>query len=206
MERNEYGQFITQGKYKAVQYVGQRMSEHQRSFCIALGIDKIPHGFVVHHLDKNPRNNDINNLALLTITAHNRIHSHEPWNKGLNTRDSEKWNKTIQKAVATRKGNYLATKGMEVYELKRKGKSTREISKILGITRETVAYRLKKYLEHQKLIDPTKARRINKFNTIQKLRYSQSLSWVEVGKRMGESPDLVRRFYKRFLNINFKNV
>jgi len=120
MERNEYGQFITQGKdtkYKAVQYVGQRMSEHQRSFCIALGIDKIPHGFVVHHLDKNPRNNDINNLALLTITAHNRIHSHEPWNKGLNTRDSEKWNKTIQKAVATRKGNYLATKGMEVYEL-----------------------------------------------------------------------------------------
>lgn len=209
MGRDSMGRFKGEGGrtlYKKVQYGGHLMQEHQRCFCIALDISKIPKGFVVHHLNGKKMDNDINNLCLMTITAHNRIHSHVAWNKGLTTKESEKWNKTIQKAVATRKGNYLAIKGKEVYTLKREGKSTREIAKALGITRATVAHRLKMYLEHQKIIDPTQAKKIDKFRRIQDLRYSQSLSWVEVGKIMGEKPDLIRRFYRRFLNITFKNV
>lgn len=84
-------------RYKAVQFNGQRMSEHNRVWCLALNIPRIPKGFYVHHVDGNKRNNDINNLALVTHTLHNRIHAHEPWNKGLTTHSSPKWAETIKK-------------------------------------------------------------------------------------------------------------
>jgi len=77
-------------RYKVVQFNNQRMSEHARTLCVALNIPKIPTGFIVHHLDENKRNNDINNLSLITITAHNRIHAHEPWNKGMSSGKSDK--------------------------------------------------------------------------------------------------------------------
>lgn len=38
-----------------------------------LGIE-IPKGFHIHHIDGDPLNDDISNLALITTTAHNRIH------------------------------------------------------------------------------------------------------------------------------------
>lgn len=36
---------------------------------------KIPKGFSVHHLDKDPRNNDISNLALMSYSAHSSYHA-----------------------------------------------------------------------------------------------------------------------------------
>jgi hypothetical protein len=208
-KRNGNGQFIkTTGSttYKKVMYGGINMQEHQRNFCIIMGINKIPKGFIIHHIDKNKKNNDIDNLALMTITAHNRIHSHKPWNKGLNTKDSEKWNNTIKKAVEHRKSNYVAIKGKEVYELKLTGITLIEVAKKLGITRETAGRRLRVYLEHKKLIDPSQKNKIDRFNRIKELRYSKGLPWEKVGEIMKIDGNLARRFYKRFLNIKTKLV
>lgn len=88
--RNEKGQFVLVSgvnAYKHVQYNGVVMGEHTRKICVLLGIDRIPKGLVVHHLDKNKSNNDIHNLSLMTMTAHNRLHSHPAWNKGLDRDD-----------------------------------------------------------------------------------------------------------------------
>ena len=38
---------------------------------------KIPDGFSVHHLDKNPRNNELSNLALMSYSAHSSHHGLE---------------------------------------------------------------------------------------------------------------------------------
>lgn len=50
---------------------------HSVVMCEALGITEIPKGFVVHHVDGNKLNNDISNLALLTTSAHGKLHSIE---------------------------------------------------------------------------------------------------------------------------------
>jgi len=58
--------------------VGQRyVFEHNVVMCEALGITEMPAGFVVHHVDGDKTNNNINNLALLTISAHARLHGRE---------------------------------------------------------------------------------------------------------------------------------
>ena len=38
---------------------------------------KIPEGYEIHHKDKNPLNNDLNNLELLSSTEHKKLHSDE---------------------------------------------------------------------------------------------------------------------------------
>lgn len=43
---------------------------------------EIPEGYVIHHVDENPANNDISNLQCLTSGEHNRIHNQ----KGRGTR------------------------------------------------------------------------------------------------------------------------
>lgn len=51
--------------------------KHHIVMCELLGITEIPKGFNVHHIDKNPLNNNPNNLALLTSEAHTRLHQLE---------------------------------------------------------------------------------------------------------------------------------
>lgn len=62
-------------------YTGRKGSkyvfEHSVVVCAAIGITEIPAGFVVHHIDRNRKNNDINNLVLLTNAAHSRLHAIE---------------------------------------------------------------------------------------------------------------------------------
>lgn len=140
--RNEKGQFQTTTnttEYKAVQFNNRRMSEHARAMCIALNITFIPKGFIVHHIDENKRNNDINNLALMTITAHNRIHSHEAWNKDIKTPKN-----TVFKQRKAREDNYLP-KFIETYKMLGEGKTIIQIAKELKKTRATIYNRIKKY-------------------------------------------------------------
>ena len=42
-----------------------------------LGLDRIPEGFVVHHIDNNKSNNDVNNLCLMTRQSHSKLHQIE---------------------------------------------------------------------------------------------------------------------------------
>lgn len=42
----------------------------------------IPRGYVIHHKDFNPLNNDINNLECMTNADHTRLHSLRNWEEG----------------------------------------------------------------------------------------------------------------------------
>lgn len=60
-------------------YTGRKGSkhvfEHSVIMCEALGLTEIPEGFVVHHIDGDTKNNDIDNLSLMTISGHGKLHS-----------------------------------------------------------------------------------------------------------------------------------
>lgn len=62
-------------------FTGRKKSKHifyhHYVLCKALGLTEIPKGFSVHHIDKDPLNNNLDNLALLTNTEHRRIHLEE---------------------------------------------------------------------------------------------------------------------------------
>lgn len=60
-------------------YTGRKGSDyvflHSVVMCEALGLTELPKGFVVHHIDGNKKNNDIDNLALITNPGHSKLHS-----------------------------------------------------------------------------------------------------------------------------------
>lgn len=55
----------------------KRVYYHHYVFCRAVGLFRVPEGFVVHHIDGNKTNNALINLALLTHKAHKRLHDRE---------------------------------------------------------------------------------------------------------------------------------
>ena len=125
------------------------MSEHARAWCLILNIPEIPKGYVVHHLDENKRNNDINNLSLMSITAHNRIHSHEAWNKGITAETSDVWKNAVIKQRQGREENYLE-KAKESYEIYNTGMTQLEVAMEQGVSRATISLRIKKYTNYLK--------------------------------------------------------
>lgn len=136
-------------RYKMVQFNNKRMSDHARKLCIALNIPEIPKGFVIHHIDENKRNNDIDNLALMTTTCHNRIHSHEAWNKGLKKGDNKNWDNALFKQRVARDKRNLE-KFKETNDLYIKLGSNQAVADKLGITRTGVIHRIKRYKELNK--------------------------------------------------------
>ena len=115
---------------------------------LELRVNNLPDKFVVHHLDGNSKNNCIDNLALITITAHNRIHSHSPWNKGL-TKQDHKWREALEKARITKSKNYLVLCSKTV-QLQSAGHKLREIASLQGISRRQVSDRIKAHKNHVK--------------------------------------------------------
>jgi hypothetical protein len=59
-------------------YTGRKGSKHvflhSVIVCLKLGLTELPARFVVHHIDGDTLNNSIDNLALMTIEAHRRLH------------------------------------------------------------------------------------------------------------------------------------
>lgn len=60
-------------------YTGRAGSDyvfyHSVVMCEYLGLTELPRGFVIHHIDGDKRNNDISNLALVSLSGHGKIHS-----------------------------------------------------------------------------------------------------------------------------------
>jgi hypothetical protein len=149
-QRNEKGQFVyTNGgqRYKIIQYKNKRISEHTLVVLRSIGLESLPDGFVVHHLDGNKKNNDIHNLALITITAHNRIHSHVAWNKGISASTSKKWGLAVAKQARARKASHLPV-CKKAFDLQLNGKRLREIAAEMGTSRRQVSDRIRAWKIH----------------------------------------------------------
>lgn len=54
---------------------GNRTYEHIIAYCEHNGLDSLPKGMVVHHMDCDKLNNHPDNLILLSIPDHRRIHA-----------------------------------------------------------------------------------------------------------------------------------
>lgn len=63
--------------YQTIKVGEKRIFVHQQVLMKALGLQKIPMGWEVHHIDGNTRNNNLDNLALATKLGHATIHSRE---------------------------------------------------------------------------------------------------------------------------------
>jgi hypothetical protein len=68
-------EFVLYNKY----YINQKIKKRLHNYEYEYYYGKITKGYVVHHIDFNPENNNISNLQLLTNSEHNKIHS-----KGIN--------------------------------------------------------------------------------------------------------------------------
>jgi len=136
-------------RYLRCDFNGKKTSVHRREMCLALNLKDLPKDFVVHHIDGDTHNNSINNLALMNHFAHNRLHAHKPWNKGIKASDNKKWNDTINK-IQNSRNKTLLKRFEETYKLKQEtGLSNIKLGEMLNITRTTVANRIKKYEQYK---------------------------------------------------------
>lgn len=59
-------------------YTGRKKSkhifQHSEVYCKATGLTEVPKGYCIHHCDQNPHNNDFNNLIMMTLVEHVKLH------------------------------------------------------------------------------------------------------------------------------------
>lgn len=55
----------------------KRIFTHHAVWAMWHGYNRVPKGYVIHHIDHNPRNNKPENLQLLTPSAHLKLHRQE---------------------------------------------------------------------------------------------------------------------------------
>jgi hypothetical protein len=79
-------------------YTGRAGSKHifvhHIVICEHLGIYSIPKGWVVHHCDFNPHNNDISNLVLLKMGDHMKLHRYLEGATTISKESTLKWVET----------------------------------------------------------------------------------------------------------------
>lgn len=128
-------------RYKIVSVGGKNFQEHRLVWEENFG--KIPEGCVVHHIDGDRKNNNIDNLAIMASGAHTRLHNLgvEPWNKGIKYGLTEAY----KKANKNRKENYLkiCKIAYEMYEYE--GVKQHDIAKKMGVSRRQICDRLRTY-------------------------------------------------------------
>jgi hypothetical protein len=54
---------------------GNRVYEHIVAYCEHNGLTEVPDGLVIHHMDENKMNNSPENLIMLSIADHRRLHA-----------------------------------------------------------------------------------------------------------------------------------
>lgn len=67
---------------------------HHIVVCECLNITGIPKGWIVHHCDFNPHNNDFGNLVLLTMGDHSRLHRYLAGATTISKESTLKWVET----------------------------------------------------------------------------------------------------------------
>lgn len=149
--RDKFGRFIEingNTKYKIKQINGKHKGEH------VLVWEKhnkktVPAGFVIHHIDRNTKNNNIENLKCLTYLEHNGLHAHPAWNKGIKAPQISHAKmghcvsiKQINKVKTTWFNKYLNS-NIKIWELKDNNYSIRNIAKKLNLTVDQVNNRWK---------------------------------------------------------------
>ncbi len=72
---------------KRVNFKGKWMREYQAIYCLHHGLDRIPDGYEIHHIDHDPTNNSIENLQLVTQAEHKRIHADDRAEQACGHRD-----------------------------------------------------------------------------------------------------------------------
>lgn len=76
-------------------YTGRKKSKHvfQHHVVVAreLGLSEIPKGWVVHHCDMDPYNNEFDNLILLTVRDHTRLHNYLEGATTISKESTLKW-------------------------------------------------------------------------------------------------------------------
>lgn len=60
--------------YLTCLHKGKRVFVHRLVMAKALGLVALPRRFAVHHIDGNPKNNELDNLALVTDAGHKAVH------------------------------------------------------------------------------------------------------------------------------------
>lgn len=153
---NERGCWLWQGAitpngYGSTTHKDKRISAHRLSY-IAFNGD-IPEGmFVCHKCDVmgcvNPDHLFLGTHSDNMQDMINKGRHPEPWNKGLKRGHSKKLSTVLDKAVETRRVNYLE-KCREVYECKNRTKSTyMQLEKVFGLCERQLFARYKEYERH----------------------------------------------------------
>ena len=76
-------------------YTGRKKSTHifyhHAVYCEANGLTEIPKGYVIHHCDENPHNNEIENLMMLSMGEHAALHRHLGSATTISKESTAKW-------------------------------------------------------------------------------------------------------------------
>jgi hypothetical protein len=75
ISKNGY-RFIEAPEWYSGSTNGNHVAEHIVVMCEKLGLQCIPAGYEVHHIDEDKLNNSIDNLLLMTKSAHIAHHNH----------------------------------------------------------------------------------------------------------------------------------
>ncbi len=171
MDRDNLGRFkVTNGnqKYKRVQRNGKIKQlhvliweEHNKK--------ELPIGWVVHHKNKDKKDNRIENLESMPLSEHTKMHFEEyykdkdVWNKGLPREQQPNYGRRYKfKESSKRKQkcswfNKYLDSNIEIWKLKDNGKTPTQISKELNLTTHQVNHRWKGFT---KVINPSSGRLI----------------------------------------------
>jgi len=72
---NYKGGFIDEDGYRIICMKGKRCQEHQVIWLRYNNLKEIPKGYCIHHKNGNKSDNRIENLILMKINEHSRLHS-----------------------------------------------------------------------------------------------------------------------------------